>query len=112
MLPWAAALVVGALGLVVIGLGQWWSLSRPVHPRVGRWFHGRRWPAVLTDRQRRSGAMLQAMGSCFGGLAFALLGGSYIFDRPSAWLLFAVVSPLQWLGVACLIAGYRKAARR
>ena len=56
--------------------------------------------------------MLQALGSCFGGLAFALLGGSYIFDRPSAWLLFAVVSPLQWLGVACLIAGYRKAARR
>ncbi len=54
MLPWAGiVLLVSGLGMLALGVGQWWSLARPVSPRLGRWLHGEQWSATRTDRRQR-----------------------------------------------------------
>ncbi len=113
MFLWARILLlVGGLGMLALGVGQWWSLARSVSPRVGRWLHGEQWPAARTDRRQRTARTLQAVAFGLVGLASTLYGASLFFGPPTAWFLFAVVLPLQWLGLICLVMGTRKARGR
>ncbi len=92
---WARiVMLLGGLCLLAQGGGLWWSMFRPIASRAGRWFVGRRWSDIPTDRRQRIDRGVGAAGICLLGLAYTLYAVSLFLGPPSTWAHITI--PLLW----------------